>query len=795
MCPLATHSTLNRTGSSNGNVPASRTIFWRVEGSLLNLTAVRPVGFFTWNAQSFLGRWTRRGAMGALALARWGLFASNRVFATRVLHTVLRGESRDRLDLLGDEFFEYFLKPRLKQPGVDKLKEVMAAGGDVVLVSQGLDHIMRPLANYLGVERVLCNRLDFRSGMATGRLLDPVIRPRGAFAKLRIQTPDGRISREQLVRDLGFAKTPAIIDEAIRPATRFNPKITLPVVHFDWHNGAGPLSVRDSLRGKNILLIGATGFIGKVWLANLLTELPEIGRIYLLVRSNRSTTSLARFQRVVEESPVFEPLARFHGDKFAAFLREKVEVVDGDVTKPELGLAPDVAQKIKRSVHLIVNSSGLTDFNPDLRDALDMNVRATKYVLNFLTRCDHGALLHLSTSYVVGRRDGRVFEELPRNYTPIASPGFDAAEECARLEALIHETEARAESPEVTEEIRRMAKEKEHAAKDLHGAALENQIRKNRFRWLRQVLTEAGMRRANELGWPNTYTLTKSLAESLIRDFLDESPNAAIAVVRPAIVESSIEKPFLGWNEGINTSASLSYLLGTFFRQLPSNANKCLDLIPVDLVSRGMTLIAAALVARRHDRVYHLATSVANPCDMRRSIELTGLGHRKFYRAQNGLNHRLRLKFDAIPVSKARYEKLSAPAQRLIVQIINRTVEPLPFVRPPLARQERDLERVIKLITLFEPFILENDHVFEAANVERLSEALPLAERAQFGYDARSLDWWDYWINVHIPALRKWCYPLIEGRQPEALPRRSVPLDAPAGSLAGAESVSPASTP
>ncbi len=776
-------------------MPADRTIFWRVEGSLLNLTAVRPVGFFTWNAQSFLGRWTRRGAMGALALARWGLFASNRVFATRVLHTVLRGESRDRLDLLGDEFFEYFLKPRLKQPGVDKLKEVMAAGGDVVLVSQGLDHIMRPLANYLGVGRILCNRLDFRSGMATGRLLDPVIRPRGAFAKLRIQTPDGRISREQLVRDLGFAKSPAIIDEAIRPATRFNPKITLPVVHFDSHNGAGPLSVRDSLRGKNILLIGATGFIGKVWLANLLAELPEIGRIYLLIRSNRSTTSLARFQRVVEESPVFEPLARFHGDKFAAFLREKIEVVDGDVTKPELGLAPDVAQKIKRSVHLIVNSSGLTDFNPDLRDALAMNVRATKHVLNFLTQCDHGALLHLSTSYVVGRRDGRVFEELPRNYTPIATPGFDAAEECARLEALIQETEKRAESPEVTEEIRRMAKEKEHAAKDLHGAALENQIRKNRFRWLRQVLTEAGMRRANELGWPNTYTLTKSLAESLIRNFLDASPNAAIAVVRPAIVESSIEKPFLGWNEGINTSASLSYLLGTFFRQLPSNANKCLDLIPVDLVSRGMTLIAAALVARRHDRVYHLATSVANPCDMRRSIELTGLGHRKFYRAQNGLNHRLRLKFDAIPVSKARYEKLSAPAQRLIVQIINRTVEPLPFVRPPLARQERDLERVIKLITLFEPFILENDHVFEAANVERLSEALPPAERAQFGYDARSLDWWDYWINVHIPALRKWCYPLIEGRQPEAAPRRSVPLDAPAGNLAGAESVSPASTP
>jgi long-chain acyl-CoA synthetase len=796
MRPLATSSTSNTAGNGNQRgASGPEPIFWRVEGSLLNLTAVRPVGFFTWNAQSFLGRWTRRGAMGGLALARLALFTSNRVFATRVLHTVLRGESRDRLDLLGEEFFEYFLKPRLKPHGVAKLKEVIAAGGSVVLVSQGLDHIMRPLANHLGVDKILCNRLDFRRGLATGRLLDPVIRPRGAFAKLRAEAPDGRISREQLARDLGFGQKPGVLDEAIRPATRINETVRLPVVHFDSHNGAGPLSVRESLRGKHILLIGATGFIGKVWLANLLTELPEIGRIYLLVRSNRSTTSLARFQRLVEESPVFGPLAQRHGEKFAEFLGDRVEVVDGDVTKPGLGLAPEIAERVRRSVHLIVNSSGLTDFNPDLRDALAMNVRATKHLLDFLTSCDRAALLHLSTSYVVGRRDGRVFEELPRNYTPVGAPGFDAVEECHRLKALIRETEARAESPEVTEEIRRAAKEKEHAAKDLHGAALDNQIRKNRFRWLRQVLTEAGMRRANELGWPNTYTLTKSLAESLIRNYLDESPRAAIAVVRPAIVESSIEKPFLGWNEGINTSASLSYLLGTFFRQLPSNANKCLDLIPVDLVSRGMTLIAAALVTRRHERVYHLATSVANPCDMRRSIELTGLGHRKFYRAQDGLNHRLRLKFDAIPVSKARYEKLSAPAQKLIVQIINRTVEPLPFVRPPLARQERDLERVIKLITLFEPFILENDHVFEAANVERLSEALPPAERAEFSYDARSIDWWDYWINVHIPALRKWCYPLIEGRQPEASPRRSVPLVPHAESAAGSGSAAPVSTP
>jgi len=765
------------TNDAGISAPTGEPVFWRVEGSLLDLTAVRPVGFFTWNAQSFAERWARRGTMAGLALARPLFYLTDRFFATRVLHTVLRGESRDRLDLLGEEFFHYFLKPRLKSAGTEKLQALLASGADVVFVSQGLDHIMRPLAKHFGVRRILCNRLDFRDGLATGRLLDPVIRPRGPLAKFQENGPDGSVSRDQLLSDLGFARKPVVLDEAIRPAERVLPKTNLPVVRFDTKYKGAPLSVRETLRGKHILLIGGTGFIGKVWLASLLTDLPEIGRIHLVVRGNRSASALQRFERMVEESPVYDRLAERHGDKFADFLREHVEVLSGDASKPGLGLTPGERERLSKTIDVVVNSGGLTDFNPDLRDAIAANVQSTEYLLEFLRGCDHAALMHLSTCYAVGQRDGRIIEYLPKNYTPRDVPNFDALKEWAALKELTKEVEQRAESEEVTSELRQQALEKKHAAKRLEGVALENQIRKNRVRWLRAAMMDAGTKRANELGWPNTYTLTKSLSESLIRNFLDENPGIAIAVVRPSIVESSIEKPFLGWNEGINTSASLSYLLGTFFRQLPTNASKCLDLIPVDLVSRGMTLITAALAARRHERLYHLATSVANPCDMRRSIELTGLGHRKFYRTQNGLHHRMRLKFDAIPVSKARYDRLSAPAQKMIVQAINRSVEPLPFVRPPLARQERDLERVIKLVALFEPFILHNDHVFEAANVERLSAALPEDERQAFGYDARSLDWWDYWINVHIPALRKWCYPLIEGRPPEARPpRRNVPL-------------------
>jgi thioester reductase-like protein len=756
---------------TNHNSATAPTVYWRVEGSLLDLTVVRPVAFFTWNAQTFTERFRRRGLIFLMALLRPFLYSTNRKFATRVVHMALRGVTRDRLDLLGEEFFQYKLKPKLKLTGVEKVRELVQSGAEVVLVSQALDHVMRPLAQYLGVKHIVANRLEFRDGTATGRLLEPVIRPRGAFAPLRENMPDGRRAPKTLARHLDISL------EALRAATvsaeRRPAALPRPIVHFDGQRQAEGLSVRRTFAGKHILLIGVTGFIGKVWLANTLLDLPGVARIYLLIRKQKSNPAERRFEKMVEDSPVFDPLFERYGGRLPGFLREKIEVVEGDVTQPGLGLSLETARYLQKNLDLIINSSGLTDFNPDLRDALTTNTDAAVNVLEFTRSSDHAGLLHLSTCYVAGEQDGRVSEKVIPNYTPRRIAGFDAEQEWNELHDLIKQADAQSESEEVTAGLRMQARAKVHAAKDLQGAALENQIRKNRLRWLKTYLTEAGTRRAKELGWPNTYTLTKSLAESLIAK---RGVGLPIAVVRPAIVETSIAKPFLGWNEGINTSASLSYLLGTYFRQLPSNESKRLDIIPVDAVCDGMTLIAAAIMERRHDPLYQLATSVTNPCDMGRSIELTSLAHRKHYRAQEGLESWLRLRFDAIPVSKTRYNRMSAPAQKAIVKSIQRIMSPLPLKKAPLVKTERNLERVEKLIELFEPFILLNQHDFAAENIEKLTHALVPEERAVFGYDSRSLDWWDYWINIHIPALRRWTYPLIEGRPLEARPPRRFQL-------------------
>ncbi len=68
--------------------------------------------------------------------------------------------------------------------------------------------------------------------------------------------------------------------------------------------------------------------------------------------------------------------------------------------------------------------------------------------------------------------------------------------------------------------------------------AVNNQIRKIRTRWVRDRLIDIGIARAQRWGWPNIYTFTKSLGESLLAA---EAGDLPVSIARPSIVESSIE--------------------------------------------------------------------------------------------------------------------------------------------------------------------------------------------------------------------------------------------------------------
>jgi len=129
------------------------------------------------------------------------------------------------------------------------------------------------------------------------------------------------------------------------------------------------------------------------------------------------------------------------------------------------------------------------------------------------------------------------------------------------------------------------------------------------------------MKRAQHLGGQNTYTcLRKAVGESSWRSGPRSFHRPSL---RPRSFEIPSARPSPVGNEGINTfRPAFVSTRHEFPAAFLSKERKCLDMIPVDMVTRGMTLIAAALVERKHaaSTTGHLRHQSVN---MARSIELT----------------------------------------------------------------------------------------------------------------------------------------------------------------------------
>src|SRR5207247_725709 len=139
---------------------------------------------------------------------------------------------------------------------------------------------------------------------------------------------------------------------------------------------------------------------------------------------------------------------------------------------------------------------------------------------------------------------------------------------------------------------------------------------------------------------------------------------------------------------------------------------------------------------------------------------------------------------------------VSLPRFRKLLQGLQRILASVAFEGESLARKQRALDKVHKVIELYEPFILDNEYFFAADHVKLLSQMLPQDEMEVFGYDSEGIDWYDYWINLHVPALRRWTYPLIEGRRPESglLPRNfKLPIRSESVMLGSSAEVQPMS--
>jgi long-chain acyl-CoA synthetase len=529
------------------------------------------------------------------------------------------------------------------------------------------------------------------------------------------------------------------------------------------------LSIRHALAGRHVFLTGGSGFVGKVWLSMALTHLPEIERIYVFLRPKALMPARQRFEKMLNTSPAFRPLHERFGARLSTYLAERVEVVEGELCAPDLGLPAALVRRLRRDLDVFIHCAGLVDFNPDLRKALSSNVDATVCVADFVEDCDHASLLHISTCYVAGKQYGELPEAVQKDYIPIPDPTFSAEVELeharTRIDAVVRAHATETVHRRLRDEV--LAEWRAEGRNEPTAQLVESLTRKKQREALKEALVEAGMQRARSLGWHNTYTYSKSLAESLL---VQRGERLRCAILRPSIVESAVEFPLPGWNESFNGSAPLAYIMGSWFRMIPARPDAPFDVIPVDLVSRAMTIAAAALVTGRHKPVYHVGTSDKHSCSVGRAAELIVLSHRRHLRqSQHSRTERLlKSRWDAILVEPD--HPLGVKSTRALVRGFDEAIDLLPRkLRAKAARLVRkvhaadeDFAQVEKLVEMYLPFMYASYYVFK-------SDALDMhpALEAEFRWNPAGFDWRKYWLDVHMPGLRRWAFPLIDGRRPE----------------------------
>jgi nucleoside-diphosphate-sugar epimerase len=89
----------------------------------------------------------------------------------------------------------------------------------------------------------------------------------------------------------------------------------------------------------------------------------------------------------------------------------RLTVVEGDLTKPRLGLRFGALRRIKKEVTEIIHCAAQTRFGLPIEEARATNTYGTSNVLNIARECKRlEKLAHLSTVYVAGRTTGRIPE-------------------------------------------------------------------------------------------------------------------------------------------------------------------------------------------------------------------------------------------------------------------------------------------------------------------------------------------------------------------------------------------------
>src|SRR5437870_4301859 len=540
-------------------------------------------------------------------------------------------------------------------------------------------------------------------------------------------------------------------------------------------------SPTEIYNGRKIFLIGSTGFLGKVCLSMLLHRFPNVGRVYVTVRARSQEESETRFWDHIITAPPFDPLRERYGNALDGFIRDKVIVVGGDIGEDNLGFTEQESQRIAADVDVVINSAGNVTFNPTLESALRTNVVGTQNVIAFARRMKRPCLIHISTCFVAGNRSGAVWENddvtgyFPRK-NDLKGAQFSVEQEihdCAKLsERAREEAKDAMMIAHFREQARKRLNEEVRDPDDPDALGLA--VARERKLWIRNRLTDLGIERAKFWGWPNIYTYTKALGEQLVA----KETGLVRSIVRPSIVESANSYPFPGWNEGFTTTAPIIFMALKGQRQIPSNKKLILDITPVDQIAAVMLAVAAQACVEEPKLVYQAATGDSNPNNMERIIALVGLFRRKQeLEKKDGVRlfREISARIEPFSVSPERFDSTSIP---MISNTAKKVSSMLDKAKPrwgggryegvinrmktAVDQIEESTREAKEAFEMFHPFTVENAYVFRADNVRALFDRLREEERHLLTWNPETFDWYSYWLDTHLPGLKKWVLPTLE---------------------------------
>uniref|UniRef100_A0A1I8NWD6 Fatty acyl-CoA reductase n=1 Tax=Stomoxys calcitrans TaxID=35570 RepID=A0A1I8NWD6_STOCA len=153
------------------------------------------------------------------------------------------------------------------------------------------------------------------------------------------------------------------------------------------------MSVEQFYADKDILITGGSGFIGKVLIEKILRSLPNVGKIYLLIRYKKDKSPKERLKEILDK-PCFR-LAREQQPQ--AF--EKLVAIEGDSQELGLGISSEDLQQIQ-NVSVIFHVAATVRFDEKIKTAILLNTRGCYELVKIAQNLSNlKAFIHVSTAY------------------------------------------------------------------------------------------------------------------------------------------------------------------------------------------------------------------------------------------------------------------------------------------------------------------------------------------------------------------------------------------------------------